>query len=90
MKIDWKRISVEVGNFRVRLKTMIAAVLVGAAGVLMDPALQYIDLQPIISALVGEERKALFYGTLVSIVFAVLRAMTNGPFVERITREEEQ
>lgn len=89
MKVDWKKISVEIGNIRIRLKTMIAAVLVGIAGVLIDPAFQYLDFQPIISVLVGDEHKALFYGTAVSIVFAVLRAATNGPLWERVNTEGE-
>lgn len=87
MRFDWKRFRVDIGRFRVRLKTIAAALICGAVSALIE--LQYVDLQPLIRYLVGDENKALFYGTLVAILMGLLRAMTTGPLVERVDREED-
>jgi hypothetical protein len=89
MNIEWKTLKVTVGRVTVRLKTIVATLAIGAVSILTDPALQYLDFQPIISAFVSDEHRATLYGILVTITFTVLRSVTTGPLWEVAPRADD-
>ena len=89
MRFEWRSFRLTVGRVTVRLKTIAATLVVGAVAVLTDPALQYLDFQPIISAFVSDEHRATLYGVLVTVLFTVLRAVTTGPLWEVAPRADD-
>jgi hypothetical protein len=73
--------SICIGTYKVRLKTLLAAL----AGMLLA-VLQFsevIDWRPILELFFGEQQAAGIAGIL-SIVFMILRALTNGSLVEKV------
>jgi hypothetical protein len=80
VRIDWKRLSLDVGRVRVRLKTMLATLLVGAISAMQS--LEFVDLTPVVSMFVSSENRAAFYVTVITVLMAVLRGVTNGPLWE--------
>jgi hypothetical protein len=74
------------GKFRVRLKTVAAALVIIIPAVLDQ--LGIVDLKPILIQLFGEQKGTVYAG-VASAIFFVLRLVTSGPVIEKLPDDKK-